>query len=279
MDKIQFPNDGNEDQALGCGACGDGCPGKQCQVEADSPPIAAAPQVVADERALSGEDITRMAYEKFGIVADDMEIVSFVAEVRRLDGLSAVPVQAQEPRKPTDLSNRLRSYIDQNLMPYPSDVLAAADEIERYYGGMMNWKAAAEAKDHAPAQPVAVPDGWQEKMRGLIVSMDVSTGDDDASHRIFGEVEGVMPQGDSYVILAVESSRNFAAPAAQGDAIEGELTKIVKSGAEKDFPGFLEWIADRLVYVHNENNNVDYVQTLRTRAKQLRAAIAAKAAS
>lgn len=59
--------------------------------------LAAAPQVVADERALSGEEIVRMAYEKFGIVADDMEIASFVAEVRRLDGLAAAPVPSNSP--------------------------------------------------------------------------------------------------------------------------------------------------------------------------------------
>lgn len=70
----------------------------------------------------------------------------------------------------------------------------------------------------------------------------------------------------------------FAAPVAQSDVIEGELTKIIKSGAEKSFPGFLDWIADHLVYVHKESNNVDYVQTLRLRASQIRTAIAAKAA-
>lgn len=32
---------------------------------------------------------------------------------------------------PTDLSKRLREFIKQDLMPYPRDVLAAADEIDR----------------------------------------------------------------------------------------------------------------------------------------------------
>ena len=45
-------------------------------------------------------------------------------------------------------------------------------------------------------------------------------------------------------------------------------------GAQLNTPDFLEWIADRLVHVHGENPNVDYVLTLRDRAKAGRAAIA-----
>ena len=111
----------------------------------------------------------------------------------------------------------------------------------------------------APVQPVAVPDGKP------------------FAH--FVQPSGFGPFIECHPNQVGSFPAYRAAPAAQGDAIEGELTKIVKSGAEKDLPGFLEWIADRLVYVHSENNNVDYVQTLRTRAKQLRAAIAAKAES
>lgn len=153
---------------------------------------------------------------------------------------AAAPVQAQEPRKPTDISQRLREYAGNNGYShndYADTMRAAADEIERYHGGMMAWKQTAEKKDadwnaermarvderianrnSAPGQPVAVPDGWRDNLVGLHVSMDVSTGEENGGDRIFGEIEEVMDDGDALVLLAVESSRNFAAPAAQVDA-------------------------------------------------------------
>lgn len=84
--------------------------------------------------------------------------------------LDDVPV-----RKQTDLSRRLRDTIcaepfSRQLTVTPRTLLAAADEIDRYYTGMLNWKATAEAKDLAVlAAPAALadaaPDGesWQHK--------------------------------------------------------------------------------------------------------------------
>lgn len=46
----------------------------------------------------------------------------------------------------TDLSHRLRETADQQPGWKPL-LTAAADEIERYYGGMMAWKQTAEKKD------------------------------------------------------------------------------------------------------------------------------------
>lgn len=60
----------------------------------------------------------------------------------------------QEARKPTDISKRLREYAGNNGYShnnYADTMRAAADEIERYYGSMLNWKKTAEAKDAAPA--------------------------------------------------------------------------------------------------------------------------------
>lgn len=48
--------------------------------------------------------------------------------------------------QPTDLSVRLRETADQQPGWKPL-LTQAADEIERYYGGMLNWKAAAQQKD------------------------------------------------------------------------------------------------------------------------------------
>jgi len=66
---------------------------------------------------------------------------------------------------------------------------------------------------HTPAQqePVA----WYDKIEGMEVSMDVSTGEHDDTHRIFGRVSGVMLQScgaQDDIILAIEDSRNFTTP-------------------------------------------------------------------
>jgi hypothetical protein len=53
-----------------------------------------------------------------------------------------------------------------------------------------------------------------------------------------------------------------------------DLLEAMTTGAQLNLPDFLEWIAARLVHVHGENPNVDYVQTLRNRAALCRAAIA-----
>jgi hypothetical protein len=53
-----------------------------------------------------------------------------------------------------------------------------------------------------------------------------------------------------------------------------ELVKAVTEGAQLDLAGMLEWTAARLVKVHHEDPNVDYVLTLLDRAKRLRQALA-----
>lgn len=61
-------------------------------------------------------------------------------------------------------------------------------------------------------QPVAEQGELPSALIGMEVSMDVSTGDEDFDHRIFGRIEGLMAKGDGTdIILAVEESRNFAA--------------------------------------------------------------------
>lgn len=60
--------------------------------------------------------------------------------------------------KQTDLSKRLRDFsYDPSLAPRYADIMiAAADEIERYYTGMLNWKATAEAQGRTqPPEAVA----------------------------------------------------------------------------------------------------------------------------
>jgi hypothetical protein len=60
---------------------------------------------------------------------------------------SAAPIAAA-PAAPTDLSKRLRAKATQPFGPEDFALLtAAAEEIERYYGGMMAWKKTAQKKD------------------------------------------------------------------------------------------------------------------------------------
>lgn len=53
-----------------------------------------------------------------------------------------------------------------------------------------------------------------------------------------------------------------------------DLLAAQTMGVEINTPDFLDWIAARLVKVHGENPHVDYVLSLRERAKAGRAAIA-----
>mgnify|MGYP000208989458 CR=1 FL=1 len=60
--------------------------------------------------------------------------------------LAALPIARQA--QPTDLSKRLRAKASQPFGPEDFALLTqAAEEIERYYGGMMAWKRTAEKKD------------------------------------------------------------------------------------------------------------------------------------
>lgn len=53
-----------------------------------------------------------------------------------------------------------------------------------------------------------------------------------------------------------------------------ELLEALTMGAQINTPDFLDWIADRLVHVYGESPHIDFVISLRERAKAARAAIA-----
>ena len=53
-----------------------------------------------------------------------------------------------------------------------------------------------------------------------------------------------------------------------------ELLASQTMGGQLNTPDFLDWIADRLVHVYGEPNGIDFVLSLRARAKAGRAAIA-----
>lgn len=92
-------------------------------------------------------------------------------------------------------------------------MLAEGSDIEYWgkRGDFIRWV------DSGPAPASRTPDlPWHERIIGMEVSMDVSTGDDDAGHRIFGTVCEVMLAergAGTNTILVIEESRNFAPPA------------------------------------------------------------------
>lgn len=63
------------------------------------------------------------------------------------------------------------------------------------------------------AMSYVIVKGEPHHFLGAHISVDVSTGDNDAGHRIFATVEDLQQEGDDYIFLAVEQSRNFATPA------------------------------------------------------------------
>lgn len=69
---------------------------------------------------------------------------------------------------------------------------------------------AVKALKQLRAQIDDVP--WYKKIQGKTVSMDVSTGEEDSSNRVFGVVYEVVLQScgaEEHTILAIESERNF----------------------------------------------------------------------
>lgn len=187
--------------------------------------LAAAPQVVADERALpflpKPAAIKHPTDDTMGCVLFSSQQMQDYARAT----LAAAPVQAQEPRKTTDISKRLREWACERAIAahYADLMLVAADEIERYYVGMMNWKATAEAKDSAPVQPVAVPDGWKLVPEELTPTMlDVSDAGERTTKKVWRDMLAVAP----------------AAPAAQGDATQATIDVLAERRRQVDGEGW-----------------------------------------
>lgn len=101
--------------------------------------------------------------------------------------------------------------------------------------------------------------GEEGMIRALIYTLDA-----------IGEYTIAEDTGDSVTLIGqVEEesdARLFcAAP---------ELLEALQHGQTLNLPDMLDWVADRLVYVHGENQNLDFISSLRNRARMCRAAIA-----
>lgn len=49
-----------------------------------------------------------------------------------------------------------------------------------------------------------------------------------------------------------------------------ELKETLEFGQTMNMADMLDWVADRLVYVHHDNENADFIHSLRERAKLVR---------
>ncbi len=160
-----------------------------------------------------------------------------------MTGQVDAPVQAQEPRKPTNISQRLREYAGNpgySHNDYADTMRVAADECESFYRGMVAWKENAQQKDRtiidlraklaeaAPVQPVAVLDGdWKRlgyKDEADYLRMCLSS-----SRAIVKAHQSILAERDKEIIGL---KLKLAAPAAQGDAKDTErLRWLAETGA------------------------------------------------
>jgi hypothetical protein len=94
-------------------------------------------------------------------------------------------------------------------------------ELIRAIEAKLREKNGITAAPAAQPAPVQEPVAWHDKIMGMEVSMDVSTGDDDIDHRVYGQVYEVIlaHEAGPDVILAIESERNFTTPPAAQPAV------------------------------------------------------------
>jgi hypothetical protein len=126
---------------------------------------------------------------------------------------------AREPRQP---AVDRRASFEAWAANDGGNVTRRADDPLRYASATVQgrWRAYNAALDHVgcqPTAPVRMSDELRDFIEGMSVSVDVSTGEPDSSHRYMGTVTEVMddPEDKHGVVLLVQDAKpNFAAPAA-----------------------------------------------------------------
>lgn len=168
----------------------------------------------------------------------------------------------------TDLSKKLRAHVSGHVgMATNTDnklLLDAADEIERYYTGMLNWKHSAEAKDALAASGGNAAPVLTDEQIDTPEFMDLlNTFAHESSCEEYDEKKYKEARHALVNYIKVASAPNAA------------LVAACTEGAQVNLPDFMEWIADRLEFVYGESPNVDFVRTCRDRAKKVRVALSA----
>jgi hypothetical protein len=189
--------------------------------------------------------------------------------------LAASPVPAndvQGERKSTDLSKQLREYAKNpgySHNDYADTMRQAADEIERYYGGMLAWKRTAEAKDREFAASLSTPSpvSASERVPEEMVEAVVMA----ARSILYSHKLSEFVDSDGEQLPLVDHLSNPAAVTIHSgqaeieliaDAIGDEFQQIAKAfvqpAAPADdshgFKNFHRMLCDRFGYVHDERD-------------------------
>jgi hypothetical protein len=140
----------------------------------------------------------------------------------------ATPAASSESQ-PTDLSKQLRRDAEfvgmaQYIQVRPQMLLAAASEIERYYGGMLAWKRTAEAKD-----------------REFAAASSESVADDDEFMRLVNEAS----QAAQYADHGKRARRAFEELAGYIESLIAARVAGVRKDAEQNI-GLLHIVVEQL---------------------------------
>ena len=141
------------------------------------------------------------------------------------------------------LSKELAALKAQPTVPLTDDWIRSKCKQTWVFETAKQWVRMTEEAHGITAAPVQEPVAWHDKIIGMEVSMDVSTGDDDIDHRVYGQVYEVMLayDGGPDVILAIESERNFTTPPAQPAPVQEPVCHICGGTGEMDSGGTLPW--------------------------------------
>lgn len=142
-----------------------------------------------------------------------------------LDMLEEQALHIEAPMLPAgeDLLKRIRAAISQQVEQ--AQAQGEREAFKQALHGQRVFKLNSDTINAAewawfarPAQTEQQPvlSNCLDLVEKMTVSVDVSTGDDDAFNRLFCKVVGVQEESDgSWTILAVDPEPNFAAPIAQ----------------------------------------------------------------
>jgi len=135
---------------------------------------ATPPQPVQQPAAVVGQEHYMVVGKKGGWIDANKDLYDVTADWNRrvlytapvpatcaycavaVDG-APVPAAGVQPTVPTDISARLREYAGNpgySHNDYADTMRIAADECERFYGGMMAWKKTAETKDRKLSEEI-----------------------------------------------------------------------------------------------------------------------------
>ena len=207
-------------QGLSCGACADGCPGEQCKVERDSPPISmntAAAWPGQDAVKKLAEKLARIAELEATVALQSETLVTAAADFSRLS--SEVATARQGARAALAQADDLRTR------------LAAALEIGHVWEREM--KAAAGVD--SPAEVTAVIEGLRAGLaieRQAREALQEQSGAVDVKDAAVGYLVRV-PNRAPVLRRKPESARAAALSAVRAGAARAEVMAVVPGGTAR----------------------------------------------